>query len=388
MRRLSLCTLMLFSTIAPRTWAGQQLSCERSFAAAARPPNDLKRVQHGLLKLPSGRHMYREYWPGDPGKTVFVLQHGLGDSLDDMKALARKFRDEGFGVLLVDHHAHGSTLDAFRGRHPMPESFDYKDDVEDVISVIRHHGLKEISLVGHSRGGGLVLAEAPILENELKLVSVHQMAPYVMRLDVFAQRQAAEGKLFFDAVQKEWVKAGVPEEKAKEILQPWRDLVKEHSAPAVKAGEDLNQRLGLQEYQDRVLDPFMDLFMKENYEKYFRMKDRMVDQEYPESQLQRLRDRIDAAIASTKGLRSYNVFSPEFRFPERTPVQLLMGEIDALVPRELMLLYAERMKELGHPSFSSGIIAGGGHLFPQHQTDLAFEKIMEAYREAQRASRK
>ncbi|MCM2323903.1 MAG: alpha/beta hydrolase, partial [Oligoflexia bacterium] len=126
--------------------------------------------------------------PANTDKPTFVLIHGLGDSMEDLDAIAKRITAEGFGVLRVDLHGHGMTLENFLKRHELPKAIDYIDQLDDLEElIVKQLRLRNIALVGHSYGGGISLGLAARLENQLNVLSVTQMSPYVVRLDSHAK---------------------------------------------------------------------------------------------------------------------------------------------------------------------------------------------------------
>jgi hypothetical protein len=102
----------------------------------------------------SGRRMAYEYVPpAQKGGKVILFLHGLGDKMFSLQGLAEKAMKDGFGILRVDLHGHGETLNEYLKLHKneLPDTFDYRDNVEDIGGLIHAMRLSKLrSLAIHT----------------------------------------------------------------------------------------------------------------------------------------------------------------------------------------------------------------------------------------------
>ena len=82
-----------------------------------------------------------------------VFLHGFGASLDTWRYVIDALRSD-HRLILVDLKGHGLS-----GRPP-DEKYSLKDQAEIVLGLIRHLGLKEVALVGHSYGSIVAVSTA------------------------------------------------------------------------------------------------------------------------------------------------------------------------------------------------------------------------------------
>ena len=84
--------------------------------------------------------------------TPVVLLHGWGASIDLMLPLANRLAPLGYRAYVPD-------LPGFGHSDPPPSAWSAHDYTNFVVAYLNHHGLKQVTLVGHSFGGriGIVL---------------------------------------------------------------------------------------------------------------------------------------------------------------------------------------------------------------------------------------
>jgi alpha-beta hydrolase superfamily lysophospholipase len=126
----------------------------------------MRRVDYGGLPSFSGftardgaTLSYRAYPHG--GERAVVLIHGSSGESTGMHALARGVAEAGFAVYVPELRGHG--IDGRLGDIDYAGQLD--DDLEDLMNVVlREQPRAEVSLVGHSSGGGFALriAEGPL----------------------------------------------------------------------------------------------------------------------------------------------------------------------------------------------------------------------------------
>jgi pimeloyl-ACP methyl ester carboxylesterase len=280
-----------------------------------------------LVTLPSGRELGFLYEPpaASGGESV-VLIHGLGDDLHSLDRIASGLRARGYGVLRVDLHGHGKTLErelALSGGS-VPREIPYEDQVQDLAALIAELGLKNIRLVGHSYGGAIALALGARLGADAvaSVKSVHLLAPYLMRLDGYAQL-------------------------SNPVYQYWK-LV-----------------LG-QGWMDSFSDPYVDGVMTSLYTRYLQKKalaPALVDAQ------------VKAIIAVTKGIRNFDVIHHSTGISRSIPVQVFIGEKDQFVPARMLRSFASSQK--GRVTTVS--IPGGTHFFPQEDPDLVVQELLRGF---------
>lgn len=82
------------------------------------------------------------------GKPLLILHGFLGMS-DNWKTLATQYATKGFAVHVLDLRNHGRSFHS--------DEFTYDAMVADVKRYCDHHGLKPVSVIGHSMGGKVAM---------------------------------------------------------------------------------------------------------------------------------------------------------------------------------------------------------------------------------------
>jgi pimeloyl-ACP methyl ester carboxylesterase len=99
------------------------------------------------------------------GEPLIIL-HGFLGMGDNWKSLALKFSTD-YQVHLVDQRNHGRSFH--------DDDFSYEHMVEDLINYLHAHGLKRVSILGHSMGGKtamLFAVEHPEMVNKLIIADI------------------------------------------------------------------------------------------------------------------------------------------------------------------------------------------------------------------------
>jgi pimeloyl-ACP methyl ester carboxylesterase len=121
-----------------------------------------------------------DYMPAQAARDTFVLGHGLGSDRRSWDEVAKRLRAAGFGVLRLDWLGHGETAD----RTDPTGGVAWEDQVKAAEAVIDHHRLASVRLVGHSYGGGMMLALAASPSMRGRVSGVASLAGLVRPLDV------------------------------------------------------------------------------------------------------------------------------------------------------------------------------------------------------------
>ncbi|KAJ7639505.1 Alpha/Beta hydrolase protein, partial [Roridomyces roridus] len=152
---------------------------------------------------------YTSQFPASANKTegAIIILHGLFGSARNWGAHSRAFaRNLNRPVYALDLRNHGAS--------PHAEPMTYSTMADDVAEFIRKHGLKDVSLIGHSMGGkaAMSVALSPAHSNLLEKLIVVDIAPSRGAL-------SSDFKAYVDAMQS-IESAGVSTRKeALEILE-------------------------------------------------------------------------------------------------------------------------------------------------------------------------
>jgi pimeloyl-ACP methyl ester carboxylesterase len=129
-----------------------------------------------------------DYLPAKAARETFVLGHGLGSDRRSWDEVATRLRGAGFGVLRLDWLGHGETAD----RTDPAGGAAWEDQVKAAEAVINHQRLASVRLVGHSYGGGMMLALAASPSMRGRVSGVACLAGLVRPLDVAVADRIAE----------------------------------------------------------------------------------------------------------------------------------------------------------------------------------------------------
>lgn len=98
-----------------------------------------------------------------------VVVHGFLGMSDNWKTMANGYAEKGFQVHLLDMRNHGRSFHS--------DEFNYDVMVEDVQRYIQNHKLSQVSLLGHSMGGKVVMLFAVTYPESVKKLLVADIAP-------------------------------------------------------------------------------------------------------------------------------------------------------------------------------------------------------------------
>ncbi|OIQ25933.1 alpha/beta fold hydrolase [uncultured Vibrio sp.] len=101
------------------------------------------------------------------GQTL-VLIHGLFGNLDNLGVLARDLSQD-HQVLSIDLRNHGLSFHS--------NTHDYQSMAEDVIHLLHHLNLSNVTLIGHSMGGKVAMKAAETIQDDITKLIVLDMAP-------------------------------------------------------------------------------------------------------------------------------------------------------------------------------------------------------------------
>ena len=85
------------------------------------------------------------------GKPLLIIHGFLGMS-DNWKSFSALYAAEGFQVHILDLRNHGKSFHS--------DEFNYTVMSNDILEYCQHYDLTNISIIGHSMGGGGVLGDA------------------------------------------------------------------------------------------------------------------------------------------------------------------------------------------------------------------------------------
>jgi pimeloyl-ACP methyl ester carboxylesterase len=118
-----------------------------AFAAPSRAQQPKRRQHAGRVRIKDGTELFIKDW--GRGRPV-VLTHAWPLSSDCWDAQAIALVDAGFRVIMYDRRGFG------RSSQP-PGGYDYNTYADDLAAVIKETGVRDVSLVGFSMGGGEIV---------------------------------------------------------------------------------------------------------------------------------------------------------------------------------------------------------------------------------------
>ncbi|MDP1795502.1 MAG: alpha/beta hydrolase [Acidimicrobiales bacterium] len=141
----------------------------RTFAGARRPDR-FRRVDSGGLSIAT-------YEWGDEAAPPLLLVHGGMDFAGTFDVFAPKLADAGWRVVAFDQRGHGDSEHA--------TCYSWDADIRDTLAVIDSVTPGPLPIVGHSKGGGLMLQLADACPHRVtKLVNIDGMPSRRGRPDV------------------------------------------------------------------------------------------------------------------------------------------------------------------------------------------------------------
>ncbi len=105
---------------------------------------------------------------GEPGRPAVVLLHGLFGSSSNWGSIARHLAPR-YHVLVPDLRNHGQS--AHHATHS------YREQVDDVLSLLDRTGIASARFVGHSMGGKVAMLLALLHPARVRALAVVDMAP-------------------------------------------------------------------------------------------------------------------------------------------------------------------------------------------------------------------
>lgn len=127
-------------------------------------------------------HIAGKEW-GDPNGEPWLALHGWLDNCGTFDNLMPHFPPN-HRLICLDLPGHG-----FSSHYPEGFAYHYLDGLQYIRRVANHYGLKQISLLGHSMGGGMSLIYAVTHPEQVKrLVMIDAVKPVSRSLDVIVQR--------------------------------------------------------------------------------------------------------------------------------------------------------------------------------------------------------
>ncbi|HEY1660926.1 MAG TPA: alpha/beta fold hydrolase [Verrucomicrobiae bacterium] len=133
------------------------------------PPTDLP-VQSVQFPSASGATLRGWFIPGQRGKGVIILMHGIRANRAQMTGLAGFLFRAGYSVFLFDFQAHGESI----GKHITAGHLESLDAIAAVDFVRQKSPAEKIGIIGFSMGGAsALLADPPLRVNALVLESVY-----------------------------------------------------------------------------------------------------------------------------------------------------------------------------------------------------------------------
>lgn len=157
--------------------------------------------QQGFLTMAGQKMFYRlDVPPGIVRKSrdeVFLLIHGLLANSNYLDGVAARLMAEGKTVLRVDLLGHGRSL--LSSSEPTGT---ISDQASAISQIIYHLNISQLTIYGHSLGGGVALqtaVTAPRLNARLKINRLIIDEPYVYPVDKWMVEQAGANMTNFQA---------------------------------------------------------------------------------------------------------------------------------------------------------------------------------------------
>jgi esterase len=101
------------------------------------------------------------------GQTILLI-HGLFGNMDNLGLLERELVSD-YQVISVDLRNHGQSFHS--------EEHNYQVMAEDIITLIRHLQLKDVTLIGHSMGGKVAMKVTTMLPETISQQVIMDIAP-------------------------------------------------------------------------------------------------------------------------------------------------------------------------------------------------------------------
>ena len=272
----------------------------------------------------------------------------------------------------------------FDARDLLPNSMDYRDNVTDIVELVKSLKIKgELGIVGHSYGGGTGGRVAARLvgalpKGQVKLFAGEAM--YAKRIDKYLSDSMISGQMAIDTTFDFLQRLSLSKDVTAPVINQMFSFAQNY-ADHVKAILNMSTLfLRTDVLHDMMTDPNTDKFMYENFKSHF-----LTEMGRPESELTleetKLLDiKVYAAILVTKGARELDYLNPMIPIGEMPRIVLIMGgREDKLVTPDQIRRLSERFTDdkINHElKFYDGPLAT--HFFPQTMPDAVYEDILEA----------
>ena len=329
----------------------------------------------------SGQEMaYQIIHPTNGKKEYFIMEPGLGNAMDSMQPLAKKFIADGYGIVIVDLHGHGRTLGRMlqtmeaNNSKSFPDTFKHQDNVLDIRDLIIHENIRYFRIIGHSHGGGVGYALASEFDRLQKagklnyetapeVRSAHLINPYVSRIDKFLTDLAGNPELWVQETSKNLVKAGMDAKHVDAVLDPIFEFFFNAMKTSQYFMDLIKNGFGGQFMIDKLMDPTLEATLHKKFSEYFTARLQAITKKplnVDEKQFVELQVTISLKIV--KSNRDFDLLDRTRDIPQvSVPIQIIGSRGDTLVPTaQLKELYL-RLKQSGFQTelrFLSDIRAG------------------------------
>lgn len=265
-----------------------------------------------IFSSPTDKSLYTNFEKIKNSKGNILLIHGLGDTSAHLNLLAQQFKKAGYSVLRVDLHGHGKTLENFAKT---------SESIPDVLPY--ENNIKDISeiLKKHNFKNPIIVGH-----------SYGGAIAYALSNHLQGQKQFRPKKLIMMAPYLR--RLDFPYLTGNPIL----DMPTEYSS---------------------------EQFMRTTYREYFESQNR-----------QNIDLLVDAAIAATKGIRSFDLLSSgkKASLDYQIPLLILAGTKDELIGLDQI---KEFHKKLTKEEYDHKVITiDDGHFFPRTRAQETFLAIM------------
>lgn len=335
---------------------------------------------------PQGRPMHYEFIRPQPGHPTVVLIHGLLDDLTKLDSEAAEAAARGDGVLRVDLHGFGESYKELMkqtdNRLPenMERSFDYKNNIHDISTLVDQLGIQNPYVMGHSLGGAMAWYTTLALEKLGHTVrSLTMLAPYVQRIDGYLEKSAITGRAAtnkaLDSSGKVMRAGGVNSDEADIAVRTSKE-------------RSLNREATLRPWVDsayntytRTMDPFrdklyLDRTMYSAYREHLVHRLGKTEETLTHAESEDIDRRVKIAIAVTKSARGIDLLNTSTYFDiPKAPMVLIWGGKDRLVPPDEIEEFYARLKRAGKSNVQGYVFEDGTHFFPYTEGSEIFSAV-------------
>jgi pimeloyl-ACP methyl ester carboxylesterase len=354
------------------------------FTEIAEPENPVIFSPNGLqtFEVPgASRFVVYDFKNGDVDKPVMVFLHGLGDDLFKMQAMENWAVDAGYSILRVDLHLHGRSLQEYMRVHrKLPQRLDFAENASDLEALIVQLNFKDLILVGHSYGGAIAFDLANKLttnHSEIVVESVHQLGPYVQRVDKFLKAYLSSPRFMISQASDMMKMAGVHRDFVDNIMQPLADMMNTMFSGARMMKTHLEDMIKWDAMSDLVLDPIFEGYLRAAYGRYFVFNLKKKWRDFNDDEKKLLEVQVEAAMKITRGIRSFDLLNGDLP-KNMPPIQVIGGINDQLVVADQLREYSQRLRVAGYKTalvFLKGALAD--HLFPRRMPKETFAEIVD-----------